>query len=90
MVPLFYHRCVGLDGAAVLDMQHLTHMVQKYCDIATKCCKIRNCEKYMGCRGRFPNCICSIILHKVHFLVDTFNKLNVPFMNIVCIDVELM
>ena len=68
VVPLFYHRCVGLDGAAVLDMQHLTHMVQKYCDIATKCCKIRNCEKYMGCGGRFPTCNCSIILHKMHFL----------------------
>ena len=30
VVPLFYHRCVGLDGAAVLDMQHLT---QKYKNI---------------------------------------------------------
>lgn len=30
----------------------------------------------------FPN--------NVNALADTFNKLNVPFMNIVCIDVELM
>ena len=30
----------------------------------------------------FPN--------NVNALAGTFNKLNVPFMNIVCIDVELM